>query len=150
MTKKEEAEQGSYEFTGETFDHLEALVADARGNSLFGAERQRLLIGAGYLQLAAQTAAALAEFVTAVANGDLPRCKKARKRLAETDREVLKLLDKVDADNARRVAEGKSVVVEGEEAQKLLQMALQNEDGKVQRRTLQTALLHSVKSDGGH
>lgn len=150
MTKKEEKEEGAYQLTTRTFDHLEALVADARGNSLMMGGRERLLIGAGYLRLGAQRAAALAEFITAVANTDRPRGKKAQKRLAQIDQEVLKFLDEVSVDNARLVAEGKSVVLEGEEAQRFVQMALQNEDGKVQRRTLQTALLHSAKSDRGH
>ena len=114
-------EKGSYEHTSDTFDQLQALIADARGNALYMGEARRLRFGATYLRLAAQQAAALADFVEAVADQDRRRGDKATKRLEQNNLAILRHLDVVAVDNARLVDEGKAIVVEGKEAEALLE-----------------------------
>lgn len=114
-------EKGSYETTSDTFDQLQALIADARGNALYMGEARRLRFGATYLRHAAQQATALADLVEAVADQDRRRGDKAKKRLEQNNLAILRHLDVVAVDNARLVDEGKAVALEGKEAEKLLE-----------------------------
>jgi hypothetical protein len=113
-------EKGSYETTTETFDQLQALIMDARGNALFMGEVRRLRYGATYLRLCCQQAAALADLIDAVADEDRRRGNKAKGRIEQNNRAILKHLDVVAVDNARLVDEGKAVALKGEEVDALL------------------------------
>lgn len=95
-------ERGAYEITKDALSSIEALVKDARGNAIFaGNDAKRVAIGAGYLRLAGRKCAAAAELIDAVAEQDKRRGDKAKKRLAEIDRDIERYLDYVAIDNKR-------------------------------------------------
>ena len=102
-------ERGSFEITKNAFASIEALVKDAVGNATLTGDRKRLHIGAGYLRLAAQKSAALADLIDAVANQDRAPGRRAIKRLAQVDRDIEKHLDKVAIDNERWARENGAV-----------------------------------------
>ncbi len=118
--------QGTYETTTDTFDQLQALIADARGNALFTGEARRLRYGATYLRLCCQQAAALADLIDAVADQERRGVDKAKKRLEQNNRAILKHLDVVAIDNARLVDEGKAIAVEGKDVEELLEKLRSN------------------------
>ena len=95
-------EKGAFEITKDALDSIEALVKDARGNAIFaGNDRKRISIGAGYLRLAGRKCAAASELIDAVSDQNKRRGDKAKKRLAEIDRDIEKYLDYIDLDNKR-------------------------------------------------
>ncbi len=115
--------RGSFEITKDALGSIEALVKDARGNAIFAAnDRKRISIGAGYLRLAAQKSAALADLMDAVAGQDRRHGDKAKKRLAEIDRDIEKYLDIVATDNERWARESGAVrmQISGEDLQKIM------------------------------
>ena len=100
---------GSFEITTDALGSIEALVKDARGNATLTGDRMRFHIGAGYLRLAAQKSAALADLIDAVANQDRAPGRRAIKRLAQVDRDIEKHLEKVAIDNERWARENGAV-----------------------------------------
>jgi hypothetical protein len=116
-------ERGSLEITKDAFGSIDALVKDARGNAtLAGNDPKRLRIGAGYLRLAGMASASLADLIEAVASQDKARGDKAKKRLAQIDRDIQKHLDVVEVDNERWAKESGAirVRVSAEDFQKLM------------------------------
>jgi hypothetical protein len=116
-------EKGALEITKDGLGSIEALVKDARGNAIFAAnDRKRISIGAGYLRLAGRKCAALSELIEAVAEQESRRADKAKKRLAEIDRDIEKYLDFVDLDNERFAKESGAIrmTMSGEDLQKLM------------------------------
>jgi hypothetical protein len=105
-------ERGSFEITKDAFASIEALVKDAIGNATLTGDRKRFHIGAGYLRLAAQKSAALADLIDAVANSNRSTGAKAIKRLMQVDRDIEKHLDKVAIDNERWAKESGAIRVE--------------------------------------
>jgi len=105
-------ERGAFEITKDTFASIEALVKDALGNATLTGDRKRLHIGAGYLRLAVQKSAALADLIDAVANQERTPGRKAIKRLSQIDRDIEKFLDKVAIDNERWARDNGAVRVE--------------------------------------
>jgi len=101
--------RGAFEITKDAFASIEALVKDAVGNATLTGDRKRLHIGAGYLRLAAQKSAALANLISAVANQDRAPGRRAIRQLAQVDREIEKHLDKVAIDNERWARESGAV-----------------------------------------
>ena len=102
-------ERASYEITKDAFASIEALVKDAVGNATLTGDRKRFHIGAGYLWLAAQKSAALADLIDAVANQDRAPGRRAIKRLAQVDCDIEKHLEKVAIDNERWARENGAV-----------------------------------------
>ena len=115
-------ERDSFAITKAAFASIDALVKDAHGNATMTGDRKRLAIAAGYLRLAAQKSAALADLVESVADQKRQPGDKAIKRLGEIDREIEKYLDKVAVDNKRWAKESGAVRMEisGEDLQKLM------------------------------
>ena len=97
-------------------------MKDAFGNSTLTGDKHRFHIGAGYLRLAAQQSAALADLIDAVANQDRTPGRRAIKRLAEIDRAIEKHLAMVAVDNERWARERNSVRVQvsGDDFEKLM------------------------------
>jgi hypothetical protein len=102
-------ERGAFEITKDAFASIEALVKDAVGNATLTGDRKRFHIGAGYLRLAAQKSAALADLIDAVANQDRNPGRRAIKRLAQVDCDIEKHLDMVAIDNERWARESGAV-----------------------------------------
>jgi len=73
------------------------------------------------LRHAAQQAAALGDFVEAVADQDRRRGDKTKKRLEQNSLAILRHLDVVAVDNARLVNEGKAIAAECKDVEELLE-----------------------------
>ena len=119
------SQQSTYEFTEAAFTSVAALVADARGNALYTGDAKRLQLGAGYLRLAAQQAAALADLVDAVAAGDRQRGRKAKTRIIALDREIMRHVDVAARDTMRLAEAPGALVLKGEDAQEFLRKVLE-------------------------
>ena len=115
-------EKGAFEITKDAFGSIEALVKDARGNAIFANDPKRISVAAGYLRLAGRKCAALTELIQAVADQESRHADKAKKRLAEIDRDIEKYLDFVEIDNERWAKESGAVsmTMSGEDLQKLM------------------------------
>lgn len=122
--------KGTFETTTDAFSSIEALVKDGRGNAIFMApDRKRLHFGAGYLRLAAQKSAALADLIDGVANGNRNHVDKAKKRLVQIDRDIEKHVDAAGIDNERWAKENGAISVEMkyEDVQRLMKGEGSNE-----------------------
>ena len=106
-------EKGTFKTTIDAFSSIEALVKDGRGNAIFmSPDPKRLHFGAGYLRLAAQKSVALADLIDGVAKGNRSHVDKAKKRLAQVDRDIEKHVDAAGIDNERWAKEKGAISVE--------------------------------------